>query len=200
MHTFGILALMRIAVVGPQNTGKSTFIQDFLKAFPQFSTPAESYRDVVRKHNLQINQLTGTEAQRHIREFMREQIGSAPDNTIFDRCLIDNYMYSRFGHAKGNVDEAFLKESRDIMRETAGQIDLYLFIPSALSIPLVNDALRDTDPAYVDTVNRMCTQIIMDLIREKGIDVEVIGGTREERIESVGEILRARGVLVEQNA
>lgn len=189
--------LMRIAVVGPQNTGKSTFVRDFIATFPQFSTPTESYRDVVRKHNLQINQLTGTESQRHIREFMREQIATAPDNTIFDRCLIDNYMYTRFGFEKGNVEEAFLRESEAIMHETAGQIDLYLFIPSALSIPLEDDALRDTTPAYVDVVNRTCIEIIFSLIRSKGIDVEVIGGTREERITAVRAMLAKRGVAVE---
>lgn len=189
--------LMRIAVVGPQNTGKSTFVRDFIATFPQFSTPTESYRDVVRKHNLQINQLTGTESQRHIREFMREQIATAPDNTIFDRCLIDNYMYTRFGFEKGNVEEAFLRESEAIMHETAGQIDLYLFIPSALSIPLEDDALRDTTPAYVDAVNRTCVEIIFSLIRSKGIDVEVIGGTREERITAVRAMLAKRGVVVE---
>lgn len=189
--------LMRIAVVGPQNTGKSTFVRDFIATFPQFSTPTESYRDVVRKHNLQINQLTGTESQRHIREFMREQIATAPDNTIFDRCLIDNYMYTRFGFEKGNVEEAFLRESEAIMHETAGQIDLYLFIPSALSIPLEDDALRDTTPAYVDVVNRTCIEIIFALIRSKGIDVEVIGGTREERITAVRAMLVRRGVAVE---
>lgn len=189
--------LMRIAVVGPQNTGKSTFVRDFIATFPQFSTPTESYRDVVRKHNLQINQLTGTESQRHIREFMREQIATAPDNTIFDRCLIDNYMYTRFGFEKGNVEEAFLRESEAIMHETAGQIDLYLFIPSALSIPLEDDALRDTTPAYVDVVNRTCIEIIFALIRSKGIDVEVIGGTREERIIAVRAMLAKRGVAVE---
>lgn len=185
---------MRIAVIGPQNTGKSTFVKDFMVAFPQFTTPTETYRDVVKRNNLSINQLTGTEAQRLIRDFMNEQIAQAPDNTIFDRCLIDNYMYTWYAYTKGNTTEAFLRESEALMQESAEKIDLYLFIPSTLCIPLVEDTLRDTTPTYVDTINRMCMQIIFSLIRSKGIDVETIGGSREERIEAVRTILAARGV------
>lgn len=48
----GILWGRKIAVIGPQNTGKSTFVKDFVNAFPEFKTPLETYRDVVKKNNI----------------------------------------------------------------------------------------------------------------------------------------------------
>ena len=173
---------MRIAVVGPQNTGKSTFVRDLGEALPRFSVPVESYRDVVRKHGLSINQLTGTESQRLIRDFIRDQVATAEGDTLFDRCLVDNYVYTRCAHEKGSIEPEFLEESRRMLHETANDIDLYLFIPSALSIPLVDDGMRDTDPAYVDAVNRAFIDTLLGLVRDCGIHVATVGGTREERV------------------
>ncbi len=180
---------MKVAVIGPQNTGKSTFVSDFIGAFPQFSTPTESYRDVIKKNNLSINQLTGTASQTLIRDFIYQQVESAPDNTVFDRCLIDNYIYTWYAYTQGNVEESFLQETENMMRESVAHIDLFLFIPTALSIPLVEDALRDTNSGYIDCVNRMFIQTLFSLIEKTHIQVVSIGGSREERIQQVRTVL-----------
>lgn len=173
---------MRIAVIGPQNTGKSTFIRDLQEAFPQFKVPKETYRDVIRRHNLSVNRLTGTESQRLIRDFIFEQVTTAEPYTLFDRCLIDNYVYTKYAHMQGNIDDAFLQESEELLNRTARDVDLYLFIPSALAIPLENDELRDIEPHYVDTINRLFIEILFSLVKEHGIRVLTVGGTREGRI------------------
>jgi signal recognition particle receptor subunit beta len=43
---------MKIAVIGPQNTGKSTFVKDFLLEFPAYKTTQKTYRDIVTENNL----------------------------------------------------------------------------------------------------------------------------------------------------
>lgn len=173
---------MRVAVIGPQNTGKSTFLSDLQKALPHFHIPAETYRDVIRKNNLPINQMTGTESQRLIRDFIMQQVASATGPTLFDRCLIDNYVYTCYAHTQGNIDNNFLTETEEFLHKTAREIDLYLFVPSALSVPLVADDLRDVTPGYVDTINRLFIETLFTLIQKEGIRVRTIGGTREERV------------------
>jgi nicotinamide riboside kinase len=180
---------MRLAVTGPQNTGKSTFVQDLSAALPGFSVPTETYRDVIRKHNLSINQSTGLESQRLIRDFIVSQIQSAEGDTIFDRCVLDNYVYTWYAHTKGNIPDEFLEESKELLCKTASEIDLYLFIPSALSVSLVKDDLRDIDTAYVDTINRMFIETLFWLVRDCGVSVVTVGGAREERIDTVREAL-----------
>lgn len=176
---------MRVAVIGPQNTGKSTFLRDVQEAFPQFHTPTETYRDVIKKHNLSVNQLTGTESQRLIRDFIMQQVKSATGPALFDRCLIDNYVYTRYAYVNGNIDDGFLEETERFLHETAHDIDLYLFVPTALSVPLVADDLRDTNPGYIDTINRLFIETLFRLIQKEGIRVLTIGGTREERVAAV---------------
>ena len=60
---------MRIAVIGPQNTGKSTFIKDFLNEFSHYTTPEETYRTVIEDKDLAVNQKTSLESQKEIRDF-----------------------------------------------------------------------------------------------------------------------------------
>ena len=39
---------MRIAISGTANTGKSTFVKDFIKKWPSYSTPKTTYRDIMK--------------------------------------------------------------------------------------------------------------------------------------------------------
>ena len=46
---------MRIATTGAQAVGKSTFVKDFLRNWPNYTTPKKTYRDLVKKKGLKIN-------------------------------------------------------------------------------------------------------------------------------------------------
>lgn len=177
---------MRIAVIGPQNTGKSTFIQDFLKEFPHYKTPKSTYRDVIEKEGLDINQLSTTESQRMIRDFMVDQIRSNTEhNVVFDRCPVDNLVYSSVQYERGVIPKSFIEETEEKMKSILSMIDLYLFIPTAVSIPLVDDGVRDTTASYIDTVNNIFLRVLFELVRSHHITVKVISGTRAQRIEQV---------------
>ena len=76
---------MRIAVTGPQNTGKSTFIEDFLSALPTYTTPERTYRDLISQEELPVNQETNEDSQRRIRDFLFDQATSnIEEDVIFD--------------------------------------------------------------------------------------------------------------------
>ena len=185
-----ILSGMRIAVIGPQNTGKSTFIQDFLKEFPHYVASDKTYRDVVIEGGLEINQQTTTESQKAIRDFMFGQLRHNTDyNVIFDRCLIDNFVYTCLQYEQGTIPKWFVDESEAMMRDTLQSVDLYLFIPTAVSVPLVNDELRDIDTSFIDATNTQFLKLLFELIRSNNITVKVISGTRKERIDQVKKLI-----------
>lgn len=181
---------MRIAVIGPQNTGKSTFIADFRTVFPHYKVPERTYRDVIEEKGLAINQVTTAESQRMIRDFMyREMSQNVEPNSIFDRCLIDNYVYSSVQYERGTIEKSFIEETKRMMHEQLSMVDLYLFIPTAVSIPLVEDGVRDTTASYIDAVNDMFLRTLFELVRTHHITVKVISGTREERIDQVKRLI-----------
>ena len=181
---------MRITVMGPQNTGKSTFVKDILKEFPHYVTPSESYRDVIEKNGLVINQKSSLESQKAIRDFMFLQIKNNEEyNIVFDRCLIDNFMYSSVLYERGLLPKYFLDETEAMMRDTLPKIDLYLYIPTSVSIKLEDDGTRDINTHFIDAVNKHFLRILFHLARDLRLSIKVISGTRKERIELLKELI-----------
>ena len=181
---------MRIAVIGPQNTGKSTFVKDFLKEFPHYITKEETYRDVIEQDGLEVNQKTSLESQRAIRDFMFGQLRHNTEyNVVFDRCMIDNFVYTSVAYEAGVIPKWFLDETEGMMKDTLQLIDLYLFIPTAVSVPLVDDGTRDIDKWYIDTVNNHFLRVLFDVVRKYHLNVKVISGAREERIAQVRKLV-----------
>jgi GTPase SAR1 family protein len=181
---------MRIAVIGPQNTGKSTFIQDFLKEFPHYTSPQETYRDVIESNGLVVNQKTSLESQKAIRDFMFGQIRHNMEyNIIFDRCLIDNYIYTLAQYEKGEIPKWFVDETESMMHDTLRYVDMFIFIPTAISVPLVDDATRDITMEYIDTINALFLRTLFDLTRKFHCTVKVVSGSRKDRIDHVKKVL-----------
>lgn len=181
---------MRIAVIGPQNTGKSVFIKDFLFEYQHYVTPEETYRDVIESKDLSVNQQTSLESQKEIRDFIfGQQRHNTKYNVIFDRCMIDNYVYTYVQYENGEIPKWFVEETESMMIDTLRTIDLYLFIPTSVSIPLVDDGTRDINPHYIDHVNNQFLRVLFELSRKHHITVKVISGTQLERIEHIKKLI-----------
>lgn len=181
---------MRIAVIGPQNTGKTTFITDFLKEFHHYVTPQETYRDVIESRGLVVNQKTSLESQKEIRDFMFGQVRHNTEyNIIFDRCLIDNYVYTYAQYEKGEIAKWFVEETESMMMDTLRLVDMFLFIPTSVSVPLVDDKTRDITASYIDTINHLFLKTLFELSRKHHITVKVISGTRKERVDQMKKLL-----------
>ena len=94
-----------ISVSGPQNSGKSTLVADILKLSVSESiiTPEITYRDIIRRKQLTINQRGSFESQKEIMDFMVEQLEEYYSEKkynnkiiILDRSILDCFVYSKF--------------------------------------------------------------------------------------------------------
>ncbi len=106
---------MRIAVTGTANVGKTTFIKDFLQNWSGvYKTPEKSYRDVIVEKGLDHSSKTSIETQQAILDFMVDQHMeyTRDDCVIFDRCPIDNLVYSIHSYDKqnSNIKEKFIED------------------------------------------------------------------------------------------
>jgi len=185
---------MKICVSGTQCVGKSTYIQDFLKTWPMYETPKESYRDVIKEKNLPHSNEGNEESQRIILDHLIDQAQkySKSDNVIFDRCVLDNLAYSSWLNLNGKVSDKFLDESRIIVRETLSMFDIIFYIPltKAAPVEIVEDGLRNTDPLFreeIDNIFKVFQQSFFQgdgRIFKKGDSAPIIDiyGSPEERI------------------
>jgi len=149
-----------ISVSGAQGLGKTTFIKDFIAAFPMYKTPEISYRDIVKERGFSINKETTQEAQKAILEHIVETIYSKPRDEfwIFDRAPIDNIVYSiwAFDKGVGDIDHNFVADCINISRKATQKLDLMFIIPiTEYNIKMIDDDLRDTDLEYQKEINEL---------------------------------------------
>ena len=87
---------MRIAISGTSCQGKSTLIKDFLKEWTNYKTIDKTYRDVIIEQGLEHSSATNKDTQWSILNFMIDELQktSKGDSISFDRCPLDNIVYS----------------------------------------------------------------------------------------------------------
>lgn len=154
---------MLISVSGPQRLGKTTFINDFLKEWPQFKTPETiSYRQLAQEKGIPLNKQMTKEGQFMILESLvdqLEQCSRKKDNIIFDRCPLDNLAYTIYGMVNelGGIDEEFVERCRKIVRKSIQKLDLMLLIPLSKSNPVIMSEApqSDTDLKYQEDMHKI---------------------------------------------
>lgn len=185
---------MKIAAIGTHSTGKSTYIQDFLKNWPMYETSDKSYRDLIKDKSVTHSKQGTEESQKIILNYLVDQAieSSKKDFVILDRCVVDNLAYSSWLNLNEKVSDKFLEESRLIVRETLKMFDIIFFIPltKVAEVPLENNELRDVDPVYREEIDNIFKVFQQSYLRGDGRVFPVndspalieIFGSREERI------------------
>ena len=196
---------MKLAISGTHCTGKSTFIKDFIKNWPNYETSKESYRNVIKKKKLPHSKEGNEKSQRLILDALCEQLQkySKSDNVIFDRCVLDNLAYSSWLNLNGKVSDKFLDESRLIVREALKMLDIVFFIPLTKIAPVVfqTDELRDGDLVYREEIDNIFKIFVHSYQQADGRVFDAadappvieIFGTPEERIKLMELYLNKEG-------
>jgi predicted ATPase len=150
---------MKIAVIGTQNTGKTTYVNDFLKKWPMYTTSDKSYREIIKEKNLPHSQNSNEETQKLILDFLIDQVTetSKTDNVILDRSVLDCLAYSTWLCLNDKVSEKFLDQQRIIVRETLKLYDVIFFMPltKASPIEIQNDGFRNIDPIFREEIDNI---------------------------------------------
>ena len=152
---------MRIAISGTACQGKTTLIKDFLEQWPSYKTPKKTYRDIIKENNLDHSSKTNKKTQWEILNFMIEeqQKYRKDQNVIFDRCPLDNLVYSIWAaeQPENDIDEEFVSKCIPLVRESFRNLDIIFFTPITKVAPveLTEDDLRDTDPKVIEEVDNI---------------------------------------------
>lgn len=185
------------AVIGSQNTGKSTFIQDVLNVYKNngiyepFVTDAIDYRKIIEEKHLSINRNGTLESQRVIFDSLADQVISAirnPNmkNIIFDRCPLDSLVYTMYlnDYHKGGVTQSDIDQMIIEMKRFIRLYDSIIYIPldKCDDINVVDDKFRDTDleyRLYVDRLFKKAINTLEDIDRDKIVEIY---GSRTDRL------------------
>ena len=199
---------MRIAISGTACQGKTTLIKDFLDQWPSYKTPKKTYRDIIKENNLDHSSKTNKKTQWDILNFMIEeqQKYRTGQNVIFDRCPLDNLVYSIWAEQQpdNDIDEKFVSKCIPLVRESFRNLDIIFFTPITKVSPVAieEDDLRDTDAEIIESIDNIFKAVHREhennpkttffITDDKPAIIEVFGN-RNERIQLLKLYIDAEG-------
>ena len=201
---------MRIAISGTACTGKSTLISDMIKKWPKYTTPAKTYRALLKNnpHSKQCNKDGQWAILNHLIDDLQKY--TKDDMVLFDRAPLDNLIYSMWSFDKGasDIDEPFIEKCIPLVRESMRLLDIIFFIPLTKSSPItiVDDKTREVDPLYITEIDHLFKAILQQFNKApensvffpKGDSPAIIEifGKPKERIYLIDQYLNEDGDII----
>jgi predicted ATPase len=201
---------MRIAISGTACQGKTTLIKDFLEQWPSYTTPKKTYRDIIKENNFDHSSKTNKKTQKKILDFMikEQKKYRQSDNVIFDRCPLDNLVYSMWATEQSDldIDEKFVQDCIPRVRKSFSNIDIIFFTPitKVASVEIKEDDLRDTDSKVIEEVDNifkamhreyMNNDASVFFVKDDKPGIIEVFGNRRERIQIIKLYLDGDGDL-----
>jgi hypothetical protein len=149
---------MRISFSGAACTGKTTTLNAFLNKWPNYKLIESDYRKVI-KDTKKHSKNTTPKLQKEILELMATECVpyTAHDKVVFDRCPLDNLVYSLWAHGKGKkgFTEKFIAETIEKVKESMRSFDVIFVCTRDFMPPVTDNGVRETDPNYVEETNNI---------------------------------------------
>ena len=157
---------MRIALIGAQNTGKSTLVENFIQKWPMYKKPEKTYRDIIKEKNLPLNKEASKESQRTILNALVDEAQQAcakeDKHIIFDRCTVDNIAYTLWHYAKDTAGFSveYVIDSKAIAALALKYFDIIFYVPVREEIPVVPREGREIDLVFRDEINNIFDALV----------------------------------------
>ncbi len=159
---------MRIAITGSHSLGKSTVVNDWIAAHPEYRREEEPYRALslhgpyeIEFRDASTRLHNGIQMYYSISRVHRYSTNSA--DVIFDRAPVDAIAYSLYTATKRttDIDLAFVETLVPAVRESLDHLDILAFVPKMEEWPveIEADGIRPEDHAYRDEVDTIFKQI-----------------------------------------
>lgn len=164
---------MRISFSGAAGVGKSTLLKSFLNKWPMYTTPINTYRDVLKSENLSHSSNTSDETQLTILNWMMEEQSkySNDSKVVFDRCPLDNLVYTLQGNASGLISDQTTAATISFVKEAMKGLDIIFWIKYNSEIKTVDDGLRDTNIAYIQQTDQIFQELFDQYMENLEVDV-----------------------------
>lgn len=190
-----------VGVLGTQNVGKTTFVDDVVANGGGWSLFGRNYRDVIASQHLKINRDGDERSQKVIHGMLVQNVADAIAEgnrrlLIMDRTPVDSFVYTKYLAKRGRVSEATLKEMESQMMTCAGFFDWLVYIPLCMcdDVKVVDDRFRDTDLDYRREIDGLMMDALHEIFSCRKCDgnprMMIVYGTREERVRRFSEKVR----------
>lgn len=170
---------MKIALTGVHGCGKTTILNEMLNDL--YYTKFKKYRSFTRRLQEQGFNIgeKGDDVTQEMIMFTHLANVVPKQDAIYDRCLIDGYVYTVKQHMDGNCSEECVTTAATILDNNINRYDLIFLLEA--SFPMEEDGIRPIKPEY-----RVGIETIMnDTIKQFNIPIIRVDGTVEERLQQI---------------
>ena len=166
---------LKVAFSGSHSVGKSTLIKSFMEKWPMFKSPQKTYRDIIKEKGLVLNKLGSKESQKAILNALIDEAQLAATHNeefeVFDRCVIDNIVYSLWHYAKGTegFSKEFIIDCQALVALTLKHLDVMFYVPARPEIPLTLREGRETDDeGFRDEIDNIFQAVVLSYEKQTG--------------------------------
>jgi hypothetical protein len=201
---------MKIAFMGTQCNGKSTLIKEFCKRWPMYKEVKSTYRKLIKAGKVTNNEEGTAESQRAILDSIIDdtQKASAKEDNflVFDRCVIDNIVYSLWLNEKGKVSDEFIMDAKRIAFEAIRVFDIIFYLPLREEIKIVPRKGRAVDPIYRQEIDNLFRAVVGTYEKNQGIffpkedcpAIITLEGPPDLRIEQIPMYIKSSGKFFDE--
>jgi hypothetical protein len=191
--------------MGTQCNGKSTLIKGFLKKWPMYKEVKSTYRNLLKTKKITANQEGTEENQKTILNTIiddtQKAIAKEENFLVFDRCVIDNIVYSLWLNENGKVSDEFIIDTKRIAYEAVRLFDIIFYLPLREEIKIVPKKGRSVDPTYRQEIDNIFKAVVQTYEKTAGIffpkedcpAVITLDGPPDLRIEQIPMYIRPDG-------
>ncbi|NDA64252.1 MAG: hypothetical protein EBX50_19825, partial [Chitinophagia bacterium] len=194
---------MRIAFSGAACTGKTTILNAFIQKWPTYKVPQPTYRSLIVENN--HSKKTDKKLQKAILDFMvnQQKQFTAHDKVVYDRCGLDNIVYTLWCHEKNKkgFSRQFVDECIEQVRDSMRGLDIIFLCTRDLMGPVESNNIRETDPNFILETDNIFRAIQSQLSttgspffppNDSPALIE-INGTTQERLEQISMYVTPEG-------
>jgi len=161
---------VKIAITGTHGSGKSTLVEDFLAAHPEYAFEPEPYETLSEAGEAFSDPPTIADFVRQLEHSVERLDAHADDgNVIFERCAVDFLAYLEVLGWGANLDAFDTRSVTELAEDAIATLDLIVFLP----LP-PGDAMRAERPALQRAVDRELGSIL----RDDSLSLLAAGGPR----------------------
>ena len=169
---------MKIALTGPQGTGKTTLLNALAQRseFEHYEFAREITRAIAEK-GVAINEAGSNKTQllimsAHIENTLKE-------NIIMDRCAIDGFVYTQWLYKNGLIDKWVRDYAMNVFEEIIEDYDYVFYISTEFA--LEDDGVRSTNRVFLEEVE----DLFEEILDWYSIEYVKLTGTVEERLNQI---------------
>lgn len=174
---------MRIALIGSHNTGKTT-VFEMLKQNKDLAhyyfAPEPTYEIV--DYDFKINAESTDCSQLAMLSIYMENI--LPQNSIQDRCILDNYVYALYLYRKGIISNNVVKFIWKKVLNHVKEYDCFFYFP--IKFPLQDNNFRSMNKEFQEEIDKIFRYVLFTLKEKFQLDnIYFLEGDSKQRLEMI---------------